>query len=48
MKTIKTILEAWSHWLLMSDESEKFMNWTLAIAAALFFGNILIQVLIRS
>lgn len=48
MKTIKLILMAWSHWLLVDPRSEKFFSWMLGIASGLFFGNLVIQYLIQN
>jgi len=48
MKTIRLLLEAWSHWLLIDPRSEKFFNWALGIGSALFFGNMIIHFLIQN
>lgn len=48
MKTIRLLVVAWSHWLLIDPRSEKFFNWALAILSSLFFGNIFINILIQN
>jgi hypothetical protein len=45
MKTIRLLLAAWSHWLLIDPRSEKFFNWALIITGTLFFGNLIIHFL---
>lgn len=48
MKTIRLILVAWTHWLLVDPRSEKFFSWMLVIATGLFFGNLVIHLLIQN
>lgn len=48
MKTIKLILEAWGHWLLVGTSSEKFFNWAIGIVSTLLFGNLIIRYLIQN
>lgn len=48
MKTIRLILVAWTHWLLVDPRSEKFFDWALAICSTLFFGNLVIHLLIQN
>lgn len=48
MKTLKELVMALSHWLLVDPRSEKFFNWILITASGLFFGNLVIQFLIKN
>lgn len=48
MKSLKAIFMVASHWLLVDPRSEKFFSWMLAICTALFFGNLVIHLLIQN
>lgn len=48
MKTLKAIFMAGANWLLVDPRSEKFFNWSIAICAILFFGNLVIHYLIQN
>lgn len=45
---MKKALEAWGHWLLVSEQSERIMNWVLGISLVAFFGKLIIQYIVMS
>jgi hypothetical protein len=48
MKTIRLLVVAWSHWLLIDKRSERFFNWALGVLSSLFFGSMIIRFLIQN